>query len=142
MQTWCVKVNDLNECYESTKITSPEPVKDSRQVMKYEENCIRSNEQCNLNGDAGRVKLFRSGFHIPSPSKDKNNTIKMHTSVPSPLPHTKPQAHPYNVTLPFVCAFALATLLLMKSKNANCDALAPNSYTKREARYEPKMARR
>jgi hypothetical protein len=41
-----------------------------------------------------------------------------------------------------VCAFALATRLLMKSKNANCDALGPNSYTKREARYEPKIARR
>ena len=48
----------------------------------------------------------------------------------------------YNTTAPLVCAFALATLLLMKSKKANCDALEPNSYTKREARYEPKMARR
>ena len=48
----------------------------------------------------------------------------------------------YNTTASLVSAFALATLLLMKSKKANCDALEPNSYTKREARYEPKMARR
>ena len=50
----------------------------------------------------------------------------------------------YKVTAatPLVCAFAFATLLLMKSKKANWLALAPNSYTKRLARYEPKMARR
>lgn len=48
----------------------------------------------------------------------------------------------YKETVPLVCSFALATRLLMKSKKANCDALEPNSYTNRDARYEPKMARR
>lgn len=49
---------------------------------------------------------------------------------------------PYNETAPFVCAFAFVTRLLMKSKKANWLALAPNSYTNLDARYEPKMARR
>lgn len=65
-------------------------------------------------------------------------TIFAPVSPPPPLDLTLA----YKVTVPLVCAFALATRLLMKSKNANCDAFGPNSYTKREARYEPKIARR